>query len=156
VHGDDGALGVVDAKAGGALELVKEAPQPPCSPNLRPEDNQRVIGILEHGAGGAVHERVLEHVVAADQALQHIRRDEEEVGGEGVPLPEPTHAEDPLAGDAIEEDGGARGREDVIHPIAPENRKPAREHDPPKAGPADESKALAKSSLRTMHGARRR
>jgi hypothetical protein len=156
MHGDNGALRVVDAQAGGALELMEKMPKPPSSSNLRSENNQRVVGILEHGARSPVHHRVLKHVVAADQVLEHIRRDEEEVGGEGVPLPEPTHAEDPLAGDAIEEDGGARGREDVIHPIAPENRKPAREHDPPKAGPADESKALAKSSLRTMHGARRR
>jgi hypothetical protein len=147
MHGDDGALRVVDAETGGAVKLAKKMTKPLRRPNLSSEDYQRVVSVLKHRARGPVDERVLEHVVAADQTLEDVRRDEEEVRREGVALPQPMHAADPLPWDAIEEDGRARGSENVIHPITPKNGEAAGEHDSSKTGPANRIEGLGEVQL---------
>jgi hypothetical protein len=48
---------------------------------------------------------VLKHIVGLDQALEKISNDEEEVGRQRATLAQPTEAPDPLARDAVEEDG---------------------------------------------------
>jgi hypothetical protein len=47
----------------------------------------------------------LKHIVGLDQALEKISNDEEEVGRQRATLAQPTEAPDPLARDAVEEDG---------------------------------------------------
>jgi hypothetical protein len=79
----------VDGEPGGAGEAVEDAPEPAHRTFLRPEDDERVVDVLEHVAGKPVDEGVLEVPVHLDQTLQHVRHDEEEVGGERIPCLSP-------------------------------------------------------------------
>ena len=80
VHRHQSAFAVVDGEPGGPLELLQTEAKPPRRPRVGTQDNQRIVGVLEDGARHAVHERVLQLGVGADQALENIGDEEEEVG----------------------------------------------------------------------------
>jgi hypothetical protein len=67
-------------------------------------ENQRVVHVLKDGTrkgsiNGVLHLPMLGS--ASNKLLKDIRNDDEEVGGEGVALTEPTPTGDPAAGDPV-------------------------------------------------------
>jgi hypothetical protein len=54
VHGDDGALVVVDPQPGGKLELLEKEPQAPSGRAISAHNDERVVRVLENRAGRSV------------------------------------------------------------------------------------------------------
>jgi hypothetical protein len=75
VHGNDGALVVVDPQPGGQLELQEKEPQVPGSRAISAHDDERVVRILENRAGRTVEQGVLQHVVQLDKPLEDVGSD---------------------------------------------------------------------------------
>lgn len=91
-----------------------------------------------------------ERVILSEQSLQGVDHEEEEVGGQGIPLRRPAPYREPFPRDAVEEDGGARHCEDDVHPIAPPCREATDLHDLAQAAPGDRVKGLCEVEFK--HG----
>jgi hypothetical protein len=76
-HGNKGALGEVDDEAGGGSEVVEDALEPLRGPGLSAEDDQRVVGVLQHERWAPVNQGVLKHTILFDKLLENVGDDDE-------------------------------------------------------------------------------
>jgi hypothetical protein len=107
VHRNHGAFAEVDNQAGGRGKLIQDPFQTARSSSTSPEDNQRIIGVLQNRAGGfAIDQGVLERSFKLDHALKEIAHQEVQVGRQGVPLAQPSLQINPTARDPVEENSG--------------------------------------------------
>jgi hypothetical protein len=106
VHGHECALVEIDAEAGGTSEALEQPMHMEIRRHIRMKDQQRIVCVLENGAGRTANNGLLGDVVGLDQPLQHVGDDEEEVWRERVALPQTAQAGNPLPGDAVDEHGG--------------------------------------------------
>jgi hypothetical protein len=156
VHWHQRALAVVYRQPRGALELSKQRAEAPRRANVGPEDQEGVVRVLEHGAGTTVHQRVLEDSVTTDQALQNVGDDEEEVGDRGSPWRSPRMHRIHRPGTPLRR---TAEREEMKMSSSQSHQMVGKPHASITARRLDqltESKALAKSSLRTTTGVFRR
>jgi hypothetical protein len=87
--------------------------------------------------------------VRLDHPLQNISHQQKQIWGEGIALPQPPLAVDPSSRDSIEKDSRPLGVNNGIDPITPKLGKPRTSMIVLKLRQSTESKAFAKSSLKT-------
>lgn len=85
--------------------------------------------------------------------MKHIGDQEEEVGGDGVTLPQAFADREPTDGDPIEQRRRHRGPKDEIHPVTPGSWEPPHLHASPEAGPGDRVEGLGEVELEHQRGA---
>ena len=85
--------------------------------------------------------------VLDNELLEKVGYNEEEVGGDGIPLPQPLLAGDPTPWHPIQEDRGQGRPEDGVHPVTPAPRKASHLHDLSEALPVDGVKSLREIQL---------
>jgi hypothetical protein len=87
-----------------------------------------------------------------EKASKDINNDNKEVRGERVTLTQATLAVDPSTGVAIHEDGSFARAQKGLNPVTPGLRKPRKRRMVLRLSQDTQSKALWKSSLRTIVG----
>jgi hypothetical protein len=104
VHGDEARFVEIDCKPCGQSEVVEDMLKAGCRLHGGLAQDKGIIGVLKDGTRGIRGERVEQGPRlprGTDKALQHIRHNDEEVGGERVSLAETIPATDPIAGHTI-------------------------------------------------------
>jgi hypothetical protein len=61
--------------------MLEEKPHPGSRGNIGTHDDERVVGVLKHGAGEVIGEQVKQDIVGLDKALEHVHSDKEEIEG---------------------------------------------------------------------------
>jgi hypothetical protein len=94
---------IVNGQPSRPLELAKEELQAVSSSHVRLQDDKGVIGVLQDRAGSSVNESVQKDLIVADQLLEHVGDQEEEIGRERVSLPQASNAANPSSRHTIQE-----------------------------------------------------
>jgi hypothetical protein len=87
-----------------------------------------------------------------DEPLKNIGNNDEEVGGEGITLPQPVAAEDPVSRDSVKEHGSVPSVQDVGHPGAPPIIKPPSLKDTEEAVPVDRVESFSEINFEDDRG----
>lgn len=102
MDGDERGLGEVDVQAGGTRKLEQSTARTSELPLIGAQGEEGVIRVLDNRAGEIVHsgmQKTSRPRGVTQQALQDVRHDVKQVGGQGVTLPKPAFAADPTSGD---------------------------------------------------------
>jgi hypothetical protein len=122
VYGDEAGFVEVDGEAGCRSEVVEDLLEVGDRSAVRPTKNKSVVGVLEHRAREIWGEGVTHIAISpgtADEPLEDVSDNDENVWGEGVALSKDVTATDPVSGDTVKKDGGVPSGENLGHPIAP-------------------------------------
>lgn len=104
VHGDEARFVEIDRKPCGQCEVIEDKLKAGRRLDGGLAQNKGIIGVLQNGTRGIRGEWVGQGPSlprGTDEALQHIRHNDEEVGGERISLAKTIPATDPIAGHTI-------------------------------------------------------
>jgi hypothetical protein len=120
--GKEGGFVVINGEAGSTFKELEDLfSSSNCSGTTADED-EGVVCVLEHGAGGAMEDGVLDvssNRVGMKQAFKNVSNDDKKVWGEGVSLSETVLTVDPFPKQAIKQNGSLASAEKGLDPRTP-------------------------------------
>jgi hypothetical protein len=87
-----------------------------------------------------------------DHLLENVGNQDEEVGGQGIPLTKPVFADEPWPRGPIDEHRELGGCEDVLDPLTPFGGEAASSHDLAQTPPVHRVKCFCKVQLQNKGG----
>lgn len=118
----EGSLMVVDGQPSSLLKELQDVFGGFNSIGGAWDEDESIVGVLDDGARvgrGEGMVNVSSKGMGVEETFEDIGDDNKEVGGQRIPLPEPSAAVDPSTGHTVEKDSRFTGVKECSNPVAP-------------------------------------